>query len=69
MVEKVAYTLIGAAAAYSVSADTLRKAIHTTDLRSFPPPLRAKRLGGGPNAKYMILAVDLAAWYELLLDA
>jgi hypothetical protein len=61
----VAYTLVDAAQASGVSVDTLRKALHTTDPRSYPPPLRAKRAG----KRYLILADELERWLESLPDA
>lgn len=69
MSDKLAYTLDEAAAVYPVSRDTLKRAVHTTDQGSFPPPLRAKRMGSGPNAKYIVWAEDLRAWHDLLPDA
>jgi hypothetical protein len=65
---KLAYTLGEAAAAASVSEATLRRAIHTWDPSSFPPPLRAKRAGHGPNARYLVMREDLVAWLDSLPD-
>ncbi|MGN8245283.1 helix-turn-helix domain-containing protein [Cellulomonas soli] len=64
-IERRSYTLVEAATATGVSAATLRRAIHTSDYRYFPPPLRAKLAG----RKYLILVKDLDAWLESLPDA
>ena len=66
---KIAYTLTEAAAAVSVSVDTLRKAIHATDPSSFPPPLNAKRMGTERKNSYRISHANLMAWYDSLADA
>ena len=62
---RLAYSVVEAAQLASVSQQTVFRAIHTTDYRSFPPPLRAKRIGFGPTAKYLILAADLQVWLDL----
>lgn len=55
---KAAYTVDGAAEQYSVSPDTIRKAIHAGELA-------AKKLG----TKYSIPAESLAKWHTSLPDA
>lgn len=69
MPEKVAYKLADIPKIYPVSEATLRRAIHTTDPNAFPPPLKAKRMGRGSNAKYVVWSEDLKAWHELLPEA
>jgi transposase len=60
---KLAYSIAEAAAAIGVSADTIKKAIHSTS-----HPLAAKRTGkndkGEPTGKYLILHDDLVAWLD-----
>ena len=53
-VDPVAYTIDQAAAAVGMSRQTIKRAIQATDPRTFPPPLRAKRAGTSPKAKYLI---------------
>ena len=67
----VAYPLKEAAAAVGVSVDVLRQAIHATDPKAFPPPIRAKRIGRPDSKKftYSISAAELARWHESLPDA
>lgn len=56
-----AFSIDEAAAAYGVSPDTIRRAIHATDPAKFPPPLKANRKGkSGP---YSIHVTDLDAWH------
>lgn len=62
---KLAYDLEEAADQVSVSTKTLRRAIATTEPDTFPPPLRAKKVGRG----YRILHVDLVEWADSLPDA
>lgn len=50
-----------AADMYSVSIDTIRRAIHATE----PPYLKAKKIGG----RISIATADLAAWHDSLPDA
>lgn len=59
------YKLIEASLATGISKDMLIRAIHTTDPRCDPPPLRAKRIG----RQYLILPKDLDDWLERLPDA
>lgn len=66
---RILYTIEDAAEQVSQSVKTLRRAIHATDSRLFPPPLRAKRLGTKTNSEYRILHADLVAWAESLPDA
>jgi hypothetical protein len=61
------FTLQEAAELTSFSVDTMRRAIHTTDPRSFPPPLYAKRAGSG--GKFLILQSELTRWMHDLPDA
>lgn len=65
----LAYTIAEAAEATRTSQDTIRRAIAATNARSFPPPLKAKRVGTGPRAKHVILADDLADWMTRLPNA
>jgi hypothetical protein len=67
--QKVAYTLAEAAEATGLSRATLHRAIHTTDPRSFPPPMWAKRAGTDGRGKYLIPAKELERWVESLPDA
>ncbi|MBB2921285.1 AlpA family transcriptional regulator [Cellulomonas cellasea] len=64
MQAKLAYTLQEAAKATGLSEATIRRALHTIDPRSFPPPLRGERAG----YRFLILDVDLRAWLEQLPD-
>ncbi len=68
---RLAYSLPEAAAAIGISEATLRKAINTTDPASFPPPLKAKRVGktGSKKFAYSISAGELARWHDSLDDA
>lgn len=59
--ERRAYTITDAAALYSVSPDTIRRAIHRTE----PPFLRAKRIGG----RYRVSLEALEEWWRQLPDA
>lgn len=63
------YSVAEAAEITHMSQETIRKAIRATNPRSFPPPLRAKRVGLGPRAKHIVLATDLLAWLQILPDA
>lgn len=63
--DRVAVGINEAARLVDVSTATIRRAIHTTDPRSFPPPLRAKLMG----RKYSIRVLDLVDWWERLADA
>lgn len=66
-VPKLAYSLSEAAGLASVSEKTLRRAIHATDPRAFPPPLKAKRMG--VSGAQRILHTELMAWLERFPDA
>jgi transposase len=59
------YSIPEAAEVAGVSADYIRRAIHTTAPTPERPALRAKKAG----AKYLILADDLRAWLQQLPDA
>lgn len=50
-----------AADLYSVSTDTIRRAINATE----PPYLSAKKIGG----RFSITVKDLEAWHDSLPDA
>ena len=65
MTARLAYTLPEAAREASVSEKTLRRAIAATDATTFPPPLRAKKVG----RSYRILAAELTQWLNSLEDA
>lgn len=67
----VAFPLKDAAAAVGVSVDILRQAIHTTDPHSYPPPIRAKKVGkpGSKKFTYSIAADELSRWHSSLPDA
>lgn len=47
-----------------VHENTIRRAIKATDSRTFPPPLAARKAGGGPNARLLFLVDDLTAWVK-----
>jgi hypothetical protein len=70
-VSQIAYPLKEAAAAVGVSVDVLRQAIHTTNPASFPPPIRAKKVGrtGSKKFAYSIAAAELERWHSSLPDA
>ena len=55
-----------AAAETPYTAKTLRRAIQTTDPKSFPPPLKAKR---GARGAYAITDTALREWINSLKDA
>ena len=63
--DKRLLTIEEAAASVGYHPSTLRRAIHTTDPSSFPPPLKAKKPGG----TYRIRSADLDAWVDSLDDA
>lgn len=63
------YRLKAASEATGISVDILRKAIHATDPESFPPPLRAKRIGTEAKFVYAIPAHELTRWVNQLPDA
>ena len=65
----VAVDLAKAAAMTGVSQNTIRRAVKATDPNSFPPPLRARKVGNGPSAKLIFTTGDLAAWVESFPDA
>ena len=65
----VAVDLAKAAAMTGVSQNTIRRAVKATDPNSFPPPLRARKVGNGPSAKLLFTTGDLAAWVESFPDA
>ncbi len=50
----------------AAGVSTLRRAIHATDPKTFPPPLPAKR---GAKGALIIRRTDLDAWLERLPDA
>jgi len=58
-------TLKEAAAQTGLSIDTMRRAIKATDVNAFPPPLRAKFVGGA----YRIKSSVLDDWIDALPDA
>lgn len=66
---KLLYTLPEAAAEVSVSVDTLRRAIRSTDPAAYPPPLKAKNAGSDKKPSYRIPHAALVAWAESLADA
>ena len=53
-----------AATIAGVSVATLTRAIHTTDPESYPPPLRASRVGASSRARFQVREDDLAAWLD-----
>lgn len=63
---KAALSLDEAAAETPFSSKTIRRAIHATDPKVFPPPLRAKR---GSRGSYVVLRDDLLEWLRSLPDA
>lgn len=63
--ERRAYRLKEAAESYGVSLDVLRKAVHTSDPNSFPPPLTAKWVGG----RLGVHRDEMDRWYASLRDA
>ena len=65
---QLAMTIPEAAAAVSVSPDTIRRAIRkTAHDEHFPPPLSARRLGdAGP---YRIGVAALTKWFDALPTA
>ncbi len=63
---KAAMSLEEAAAETPFTAKDLRKAIHATDPKSFPPPLRAKR---GKRNAFVVLDEDLRDFLRALKDA
>lgn len=56
------YTLDEAAERMRVSADTIKRAIHSQKLR-------AKKTGPNGGGKYSIKDADLDAWFDGLVDA
>lgn len=60
-----AYSIATAAAAYSVSQDTIRTALHITKPGGPIPPLAGKKLG----PKYVIAAEAMEDWFRSLPDA
>lgn len=58
--------LATAAQMCGVSTRTIRRAIKTSDQKSFPPPLRAKADSRG---HYRILVSELERWAERWADA
>ncbi len=58
--------LAAAAEMCDVSVQTIRRAIKTSDPKSFPPPLRAKADSRG---HYRILVSELERWAERWADA
>lgn len=63
---KALMTLAEAAGETPYGVGVLRKAIHTTDPHSWPPPLRAKR---GSRGQYTVTEPALRAWIDSLEDA
>lgn len=63
-----AYLLKDIPSVVPVSLNTVQRAIHTTKPDAFPPPLRAKRVGHGLTAKYMVLSADIDDWLERFPD-
>lgn len=47
-----------------VSTDTVRRAFHTTDPDSFPPPLVGSRLGDSSRARFTAWDTDVEAWIQ-----
>ena len=68
-VATLAVGIADAAAMTGVSQNTIRRAVKATDPNSFPPPLRARKVGNGPSAKLIFTTGDLAAWVESFPDA
>jgi len=68
-VGKRALTLREAAENYSVSVDTLRKAIKATDPNAYPPPLTARRHGTASNSKTTVLVSEMDRWHESITQA
>lgn len=66
---KLAYTVREAAVAAGVSQTLIRRALHTTDPASFPPPLAAKQLGAAKNSGRLIFADELRRWVASFPDA
>lgn len=65
MTDTAAYTIASAAAAYGVSSDTIRAALHVTKTGGPIPPLAGKKLG----QKYLIAAQAMENWFNSLPDA
>jgi hypothetical protein len=61
---RLVYTIEEAAEAVRMSVTTIRRAIHTTDPHSFPPPLKAKQA----SRRQLIPADELARWVASLPD-
>lgn len=69
MSDRLAYSVEGAAEAVSVSPQTIRRALRSTDPKVFPPPLRAKRAGSEAKPSFRILASELVRWVNSWPDA
>lgn len=62
---KVAYTIPEAAEQVSVSAATIRRAIHATGKEATgPKPLRAKNIGSPLKPAYRIAHDELVRWFD-----
>lgn len=62
---KVAYTIPEAADQVSVSAATIRRAIHATGKEATGPrPLAAKNIGTDKKPAYRIAHVELVRWFN-----
>lgn len=67
---RILYDLEGAAQQVSHSPKLLRRAIHTTDPKSYPPPLAAKVAGKQDGRhRFLITHKALVEWAESLPDA
>lgn len=65
----VAVTVTDAARLAGVSPSVIRRAIHATDPREWPPPLKAHRKGTAPTAAYLIRTADLDEWVSSMPTA
>lgn len=63
---KALMTLKEAATHTPYGVATLRRAVHSTDRHTFPPPLKVKL---GPRGAHLVRDVDLRAWIDSLPDA
>lgn len=67
--QPIAVDLATAAEMAGTSIDTIRRAIRANGRDAFPPPLTAKRMGRGANARQVIKVSDLHAWVDALPDS